>query len=215
MNKYEIFLLSLSILIPVITGIIRYRRIPVSYYPVIYLLFIGCANEFICYFFFYNTSNALPTNIYFLVEFLLFSWQFRNWKNILRKDKWYRALLILMTMVWVFENVVLGRINVFSPLFQVSYSLVLVLLAVNQLNWLVVNEKGNIITNSKFIICIAVIIYFSYKVLTEIFYYYSPSNLMKINIFDVQSYCNVGYNILLTIALLCIPTKSNFIQLSR
>lgn len=215
MNKYEIFLLSLSILIPVTAGIIRYRSIPASYYPVIYLLFIGAANEFICYFFFYDTSNALPTNIYFLVEFLLFSWQFRNWKNILRKKKWYLALLTAMLLLWVLENIILGRILVFSPMFQVSYSLVLVLLAVNQLNWLVVNEKGNMITNAKFIICIAVIIYFSYKVLTEIFYYYAPSNLMKINIFDVQSYCNVGYNILLTIAILCIPTKSNFIRLSR
>lgn len=215
MNKYETFLLSLSILMPLAAGVIRFRKLPASYYPLIYLLFIGTANEFISYIFFYNSSNAVPVNIYFLLEFLLFSWQFRCWKNILRKDKWYYALLIIMVMLWISENVVLGRIVVFSPVFQVSYALVLVLLAVNQLNWLVVNEKGNIIGNARFIICIAVIIYFSYKVLTEIFYHYAPSNLMKSNIFDVQSYCNVGYNVLLTIAILCIPTKSSCIRLSR
>jgi hypothetical protein len=200
---------------PLIAGVIRFRKLPVSYYPLIYLLFIGTVNEFVSYIFFYNSSNAVPVNIYFLLEFLLFSWQFRSWKNILTKNKWYHALLIIMVLLWIFENVVLGRIIVFSPIFQVSYSLVLVLLAVNQLNWLVVNEQGNIIADARFIICIAVIIYFSYKVLTEIFYHYAPSNLMKNNIFDVQSYCNVGYNVLLTIAILCIPTKSNFIRLSR
>lgn len=213
MNKYQAFLLSLSILAPAITGVVRYRKIPASYHPLIYLLLLGLANEIICYLFFYHTSNAVPTNIYFLCEFLLLAWQFRNWKNILRIKWVYRLLMGGMSALWVAENIILGRIAVFSPAFQVAYSLALVLLAINQLSWLVVNDRSRIFTNPVFIIAIAIIIFFSYKVLTEIFYHYAPLSAIKNNIFVIESYLNVGYNILLTIALICVPPKSSFIQL--
>ena len=148
-----------------------------------------------------------------LFEFLLFAWQFHNWKNILRVRWLYLLLTIGMTMLWITENIILGRITMFSPVFQISYSLALILLAVNQLSWLVVNDRGRIMANPVFIISIAVIIFFSYKVLTEIFYYYAASASIKNNIFVIESYLNVGYNIMLTIAIICIPPKRNFIQL--
>ncbi len=213
MNKYQAFLFSLSILAPAITGVIRYRNIPVSYHPVIYLLLLGLANELTCYFFFYNTSNALPTNIYYLCEFLLLAWQFHNWKNILRVRWLYLVLITGVTLLWLTENIIFGRLTMFSPVFQVVYSLSLILLAINQLSWLVVNDRGRILANPVFIISIAVIIFFSYKVLTEIFYYYAATGSIKNNIFVIESYLNVGYNIMLTIAIICIPPKSNFIQL--
>lgn len=210
MSRTEAFLLSLSILIPMIAGLVRYRSVPVSYRPFIYLLFIGFANEIVSYFFFYNSSNAVPTNIYFLCEFLLFTIQFRLWKNILKKDMVYRSVLIGMTTLWIVENIVLGKIGTFSPTFQIGYSFVLVLMAVNQVNWLVVNEKGNLTTNAIFIISVAVMIFFSYKVLTEVFYYYATDGKLQRNIFTIEVYLNVVYNILLAIAILCMPRKKNF-----
>lgn len=211
MNKTGAFILSLSILIPMIAGLVRYRLIPVSYRPLLYLLFIGVINEMTCYFFFYNSSNAVPTNIYFLCEFLLYAFQFRKWKNILQNDWLFRSLIVGMSALWFVENIVFQKIAIFSPLFQVSYSFILVLIAVNQLNWLIVNEKNNIITNPIFIICIAIIIFFSYKVLTEVFYYYAQS-LIKNNIFVIEECLNVAYNILLAIAIVCIPRKRDFTQ---
>jgi hypothetical protein len=212
MDRSTIFILSLSIFIPLITGIIRYGQLPVSYMPLIYLLAIGFLNEVVCYVFFYNTSNAIPGNIYLLAEFLFFTWQFKKWRFILRRNWLYKTLMLTMAGVWITENIIFGQLNNFSPYFQVISSMVLILLAVNQLNWLIVNERGNILTNPIFIICIAIIIFFSYKVLIEIFYHYAPEKLIKNNIFMMQSYLNVGYNIILAIAILCIPRKKNFIQ---
>jgi hypothetical protein len=212
MNKSEAFVLSLSILIPLITAVVRHRDLPVSYYPIVYLLALGFLNEIVCYFFFYNTSNAVPTNVYFLCEFLLFALQFRKWKNILKRNGPYRALIISMTALWFVENIILQKIVIFSPLFQVGYSFILILMAVNQLNWLIVNEKNTIMSNPVFIICIAVIVFFSYKVLAEVFYYYAPQSLIKNNIFVLEALLNVAYNILLAIAILCIPRKRDFIQ---
>lgn len=210
MSRTEAFLLSQSILIPLIIGLIRYRNIPMSYRPFIYLLFIGFTNEMISYFFFYNISNAVPTNIYFLCEFLLFTIQFRLWKNILKRNWAYRSILIGMLSLWVVENLILGKIGTFNPTFQIGYSFVLVLLAINQVNWLVVNERGKLTTNAIFIISVAVMIFFSYKVLTEVFYYYATDGIIRKNIFTIEVYLNVVYNIMLAIAILCIPRKINF-----
>lgn len=210
MSRTEAFLLSQSILIPLIIGLIRYRNIPMSYRPFIYLLFIGFTNEMISYFFFYNISNAVPTNIYFLCEFLLFTIQFRLWKNILKRNWAYRSILIGMLSLWVVENLILGKIGTFNPTFQIGYSFVLVLLAINQVNWLVVNERGKLTTNAIFIISVAVMIFFSYKVLTEVFYYYATDGIIRKNIFTIEVYLNVIYNIMLAIAILCIPRKINF-----
>ncbi len=212
MSRTEVFILSLSILIPMSAGVVRYRHLPASYHPLLYLLLIGVLNEVICYSFFYYSSNAVPTNIYFLFEFLLFMWLFSNWNSKLKNSKLHKALIIFMVLIWVVENIVFQKIVVFNPLFQVAYSFILILMAVNQLNWLIVNERGNIVAHPVFIICIAMIIYFSYKVLTEVFYHYAPVSLMKNNIFVIEACMNVAYNIILAIAILCIPTKRDFIR---
>lgn len=214
MNKYQAFLLSLSILMPTITGVIRYRNIPASYHPLVYVLLLGLATELTCYLFFYETSNAVPVNVYILFEFLLFAWQFRSWGNILQHKVLYTLLIASLGVLWLFNNIIMGQIGTFNLTFQVVYSLALVLLAVNQLNWLVVNERGVILKNAKFLVCMAIIIFFSYKALTEIFCYYAPHTSVRSNIYVIESYLNVAYNIMLTIAILCIPRKNNFIQLS-
>lgn len=215
MDKSLAFILSLSVCIPLITGVIRYGQLPVSYSPLLYLLLAGLLSELSSYILFYNTTNAIPANVYLIVEFLILVWQFRRWKNILRSNIGYGLLVGGMTVFWIVENFVFGRIYEFSSFFLVISAIVLILLAVNQMNWLIVNERGNILLNPVFLICIALIIFFSYKVLTEIFYYYAPERMIKNNIFALQSYVNVGYNIILAIAILCIPPKKNFIQPSQ
>lgn len=212
MDKSTIFILSLSIFIPLITGIVRYGQLPVSYLPLLLLLAIGLVNELVCYTFFYNTSSAVPGNVYLLVEFLLFCWQFKRWRFILRRSSQYWALIMVMSAVWAVEYILFGKINEFSPYFLVISSMALILLAVNQMNWLIVNERGNILSNPVFIICIAIIMFFSYKVLIEIFYHFAPEKVIKNKIFIMQSYLNVAYNIILAIAILCIPRKKNFIR---
>lgn len=210
MGRTEIFILSLSIIIPLLTGLVRYKHINKDYHPLILLLVIGFINEVVSYTFFYNTSNAIPTNIYFLCEFLLFTIQFRMWGNILQKNSTYYTILAVMIILWLIENIILGQIINFSPLFQIGYSFMLVLIAVNQLNWMVVNEKGRLMNNAIFIICISIITFFSYKVLTEVFYYYATNGKLRKNIFTLEVYLNVMYNILLTIAIICMPQKKSF-----
>lgn len=213
MERNLAFLLSLSTLIPLIAGLIRWRTIPRSYHPIIVLLAVGMLNELVCYLFFFHSSNAIPTNIYFLCEFLLYTYQFRAWNHTLQRRSVFFTLAGCMTGVWMVENLALGNITVFSPVFQVLYSLTLVLLAVNEMNWLIVNEHRKIINHPIFLICIAIIIFFSNKALIEIFYYYAPDELIKNGIFSLETYINLSCNILYTLAIICIPKKISFIQL--
>lgn len=214
MDKYQAFLLSLSVLLPTTAGLVRYRIIPASYRPLLLILILGLSVELVSYLFFYNSSNALPSNIYMLCEVLLFILQFRLWGHILQNKTVFTTLISVVSLLWIYDYFVAGSIFSFNLAFQLVYSMLLVLLAVNQLNWLVVNEKGGILGNPIFITCIAVILFFSYKVLTEIFYYYAPPTEVKSNIFVIETFLNVGYNVLLTIAVICIPPKNSFIQLS-
>jgi hypothetical protein len=213
MDRLWAFALSLSILLPIVAGIFRFQRLNDVFKAYFILLVVGLCNELVCFLFFYHSSNAVPTNIYFLCEHVLLSIQFYQWRK--GKQKIYMYMMWVLIIAWCTEDILFERICTFSPYFQVAYSLFLILLAVNQLNWLIVNERGNIIKQPVFISCVAIIIFFSYKVITEIFYYYAPKNDIKNNIFVLESYVNVGYHLLLTIAILCIPPKISFIRQSR
>lgn len=213
MSSRTEFLMSLSILLPLAIGCLRFRQILSSFYPIIYLLFIGSITELASYLFHSMGDDAIIYNTYGIIELIFFLWQFRIWgNNILSRKFVFYGLFGLLSVVWLFENFYLGRINLYSPIYWVCYSLTLILLAVNQMNWLIVNERGNMLKNPIFIICIAIIIFYSYKIMVEIFYHYAPAIGIKHSIFSVLSYVNVLFNILLAIAILCIPRRKTFIR---
>lgn len=210
MNKLLVFYLSLSILFPFITILIRSRKISESYFPLLLLLLVGVVNELVCYFFFSHKSSALPTNIYFLLEALLLAWQFRNWKHVLQDKTRYTIIQNTLVIVWFVDYIVMQNLDKYTLPFNLFASLLLVLLAVNQLNWLIINDRKNLIKNPIFLICNAVVIYFSYKIVAEVFYYYATEQSIKRNIFVIEVFVNVVFNILLFLAILCITPKKIF-----
>lgn len=213
MSSLTEFLMSLSILLPLAIGCMRFRQIASSYHPIIYLLFVGTVTEVASYLFYSSGKDAIIYNVYGIVELFFFLWQFRVWgNNVLNKRSVFYGLMGLLTLIWFFENFYLARIDVYSPIYWVCYSLTLILLAVNQMNWLIVNERGNMLKNPIFIICIAIIIFYSYKIMVEIFYHYAPAIGIKHSIFSVVSYVNVLFNVLLAIAIICIPRRKTFIR---
>jgi hypothetical protein len=198
------FLLSLSILLPLIAGIIRSAVIQRSYYPIIYLIIAGFVTEMASHF---SDKNAVIANIYILAEFIIYCWQFYNLKNVLRKKSSLYILIFLFTLLWLIENIVLKKITTFDLYYRIIYSFTLVLLAVNQLNYLIINERENILFNAIFILCSAMIIFYSYKCLVEIFFRYAHNSDTEAYIFSIQAYINVLFNILLTLVVLCLPKK--------
>ncbi|MBG9377541.1 hypothetical protein I5907_14955 [Panacibacter sp. DH6] len=204
MNNTVSFILSLSILFPIIAWIVRLNTIPKAYYPLIYMLAAGLIVELIS---FRSKNNAIATNLYVLAEFILFCWLFYNLKQVLSKRKWLYALMLPFILMWIFECILLRKLDSFDIYYRILYPFALVLLAVNQLNYLIINDRHEMILNPLFILCCAMIIYFSYKCLIEIFYMYAHDSVVGNAIFSIHIYINVLFNILLTLVVICLPKK--------
>lgn len=210
-----IFLLSQSILLPLIAGLIRFRRIDESYQPFFILMLVGLLAEITSYILiggFHYLNNAVPSNIFSLVEWYLIAWQFHVWGFLKQKKSIFYALLLLSTLVWITENIGFRKINEFSPYFRFFYYFMIVLLSVNKINFMITHYNRNLFRNPSFIICIGLIIYFIYKILYEWAYQVSSFGASEITstIIYLMAYVNILINIIYAIAFLLVPAKVKF-----
>lgn len=214
-SKTLLFLLSLSILLPTVASMVRYKKLPDTYRPLVYMLVLGLLTEITIFFLFSQSSSALPTNIYYLTEAILLMWQFRCWNQILKKNSAMLLLIALFISVWILDYFVFGSLLSYRLWFQLLSSLTLILMAINQMNYLIENDRRTLTKNPIFLICAGIIVFFSYKIMAEVFFHYAPEMTIKRNIFVIEAYLNVLYNILLFIAVLCITPKKVFTQQLR
>ena len=214
MKSILIFLISQTILLPIIAGLIRLRRIDRSYQPFYRLLWIGFITEVISFTLIkgFHRSNAIPVNLYNLVEWTLIAWQFHVWGFLRQKPRIFYALLVFAALLWAIENLFLGKIIDFSPYFRFFSYFVIVLLSIRTINFMITHDR-NLFRNPKFLICIGFIIYFLYMIL----YYwastvsmYGKSVASSTTIFFLMAYINALTNIIYAIAFLLIPARVKF-----
>jgi hypothetical protein len=214
MKSIFIFLISQSILLPIIAGLIRLRRIDKRYQPFFILLWIGLLTEiisFICIKGFHR-SNAVVVSIYTLIDWTLIAWQFHVWGFLKQKPQAFYALLVLAALLWGTENLVFGKITDFSPFFRFFYYFLIVLLSIRTINFMITHDR-NLFRNPQFLICIGFIIYFLYMIL----YYwastvsaYGRSIASSTVIFYLMAYINALSNAIYAIAFLLIPARVKF-----
>lgn len=215
MNQSLSFLFSLSILPAAILGVIRFNKINKSYYPFIYLCWLAVLVEIISYLLIRaGLFTQLPSNVYILIEALLLVWQFRLWGSFERRPRTYPILLTGFVLFWIVDNFFIAGIHNTSSYSRIGFSLTLVILGIDQINRMIVRERKSFLTNAKFLICIAIIIFFSYKIAIEAFFLYAISqestSAFVRNIFTIQKYVNLLANLIYAYAVLWIPRKKNF-----
>lgn len=161
----------------------------------------------------HHSSIAVGSNIYTLIEFMLLLWLFARWNNSSHKPKFFLTVVCFGICVWVLDNVVLYSLQTENSVFRIVYSLILVYLSIEELNRLLYSREKNIIFNSKFIICIAFLVYYSYKATFEIFFMVQVgwSNDFYKRLFTIFIFVNLFSNILYALAVICIPKKQKFI----
>jgi hypothetical protein len=209
-----LFLVSQSILLPFAAGLIRLRRIGTRYRPFFILLAVGIAAELVNRYFIkvLHSSNAVASNIYSLVEWLLILWQFRVWGFLRTRKNAFLILLALSCALWITENLVFRQLVDFSPYFRFFYSFLIVLLSVNKINFMITHDDRNLLRHPEFLICIGFIIYFIYKIIYEWAYQaslYGTSEITSTIIF-LEAYINALTNIIFAIAMVKIPVPSTF-----
>ena len=76
-------------------------------------------------------------------------------------------MLIVPTLIWFVENLIFGKIMVFSPYFRMLYAFLLVLLSITEINYKITHENKQLYRSPKFILSIGLILFFVYQILYE------------------------------------------------
>jgi hypothetical protein len=205
--------LSFSILIAAVIAIVRYRNIRKEYYPFIYLIWIGSLNEIISFFLLMNHHyNIVNGIIYGLCESLLLLWYFKNLGVFNGKRFLLYFLVFLFVGIWFLDSFLSKDFGTrFNSYFSIAYSFPIVLLSITAINRLLFQEK-EIIKNPAFLICIAMVIYFTYKVVVEMFWLYGlkESPTFRLNVIAILMLINFFCNLIYALAILCMGKKQAF-----
>lgn len=202
---------SHSILIASVIAIFRIKVVIKDFYPFLFLLWLGLLNETISLAFLYTRhANAVNSNIFGLLEFLLILYQFYRW-NYSEPVKYFIIAFAGLT-VWISDNFLINSIAQNNSLFRVTYSVIILLFSVAQINKINVFQNRWFKGNAVFLICLTFIFFYGFKAWVESFNMIhiglSRSFLSKLwlslNLVDLIT------NLLLAIAVLWIPTKQRF-----
>src|SRR6185437_1205297 len=198
-SAFTTYLISESILLPFLIGLVRFRVIGWAYRPFLILLVMGALNEPVSYFFIKTThSNAIPNNLYALAEWILIAWQFHRWGFLRTQQGLYFGLVGLVALVWVTEDLILRQITTFPPYFQIFYCFLAVLLSANKINFMITYDDRSLYGNPIFLICIGFIIFFIYRIIYEWAYQTSVHHATETTAFVVMlfGYVNALTNII-------------------
>src|SRR5689334_10270008 len=98
------FILSLSIGLAAILGIVRFRKIDKSYYPFVYNVTVSFLVE-IAIGIFIKTKNleafGITLSIFSLADFILFTWLFHNWGLFNRNKIVFASIIGLYSAGWL------------------------------------------------------------------------------------------------------------------
>lgn len=83
----------------------------------------------------------------------------------------------------------------------------------DKMNSLIVNEKGRLLRQASFLICAAFLLYYGCKLFVEVFHLFRLpfSNAFYDYLWMTLSVVNGIANIIYVIAVICIPTREEFI----
>ncbi len=214
MNQYlQNFLLSFSIAIPAIIGLVRYKKMDASYHPFVWICCALTLNEAVRFVLIqYHVYTFTSYNIALYIICCLYLWLFKVWGLFAGRRPWFYILIVLMLVIWVADHFLMqgNRIESRTYVFRVCYSLLLVLMSVNTINQLIVSEKKNLLFNARFLICISLTVYYTYRILVDAFSLNNMSETFLNQLGNFNRYLLIGLNLIFAVAALWIPRKKNF-----
>jgi hypothetical protein len=201
-----------SILIGSILAILKFGEIRSIYYPFIYLLWIGSINEIISYILMvhghYNIINGI---IYDLTESILLLWFLKNLGVFFKRRYLFYLFITVFVLVWIIESFFKNRFSNFNSYFNITYSFSIVILTINALNIILFKER-QIIKNPAFLICIGIIIFFTYKIMVEVFWLsgLEENGSFSTNVYYILTFINLICNLIYALAVLWMRKKQAF-----
>lgn len=205
-------LFSMSILIAGLIAVFRFGHIKNMYRPFIYLIWIACLNELLSVYLVYNGHyDIINYVIYSLCESLLLLWFFRNLGAFRNRQPWLYSLIVIFIVIWVVESFFGSRFVRLNYYFDVFYSFCVVILAIRAINDLLFTEK-ELLKNPTFLICMGIIIFFTYEIVEEMFWLYGlkESRIFRQNVQSILMIVNLLCNLIYALAILWMRKRQAF-----
>ena len=217
MNHIQIVLFSSTILLAAMIAVIKFKKIDRAFYPFLILVWVASLNEITSLIVsLLGYSTILNNNIYVLAEALLILWQFKEWNLFGSHRNTWRLINSILVLVWILEDYNITALGKLTMHFRLLYSLLIVILSIHLNTRLVFNYKKNLVASPVFLICSGFTVFFTYKILVEVFWMYglNTSVSFRNNVYLILIWINALINILYSVAIICIPAKPRYIQLS-
>ena len=214
MNYELLTALSFSVMIPVIVSFFKFNEIRPIYFPFILKVWTGALNEVVSEILISNGHyNIINSNIFNLVECWLVLWFFYNLGNFYKNKTITLALGFIFTCIWIVENFIMNPFGTaFNSWFIIICSFPIVIWSINSINHLLFKEK-ELLKNPTFLICIAFVIFFTYRMVVEVFWLYGlMSNYVqfRVNVYHIHSFTNFLCNLIYALAILWMRKKQAF-----
>lgn len=209
------FILHFSIFIPAVSAAVKYQRIEKEFHPFIWILWVGACNEVLSLVLIVKYgSNTVSSNVYVLVEAILFLYLFCKWESCTRRK--IRLFFLLVLGVWIADNLILNTLFRNNSFFRVFYSFLILFLSIGTVNKIVIFDKSVLWKSGKFILSVIFIFYFTCRTFVETF------NAVKVgfnfpflqNLWMLLAFVNFISNILYFLVILWIPKKRTSISQS-
>jgi hypothetical protein len=209
------YLLSFSLFFAAVTGLLKWGKIRNEDKPIIVGWWLVIINETVRFITILLDVSTLATyNTYILPLMWLYIWQFRQWKVILPKFTW--ALMLALSLLWFMDYFVMDGYH-FEEMryrYRLALSLTFVVLSVTSMNMQIIKERGSLIKNHRFLICLGITIFYTYRVFVDVFFLKELSVEFKMSMGKFNSFLLQIYYLLLFLAALWIPRKKNFLRQS-
>lgn len=206
------FLMAMTILLAAVTGAIKWKKIDPSNRPVILAWWTVVVTETAQFVAISLGAYQNPIyNIYVLPLFAFFLYQFKEWGVI--NMRWATILFVSLLLVWVADFFIIDgyRFTTRRNLYRLCFNLVIVVLSVTSINKQIMSERKVLLTNHRFLICIGLTVYYTYRVLVDAFWLQGFSNEFVTYLSSFNRYLLQFYYLILFLAALWIPRKKNYI----
>lgn len=208
------YILNLTVIIPLIIGLVRFRVVHQKYYIVIFNLALIFFNElFIVFVYDYFLLNLFQF-IYFLlyalsILLILFEWGFLNKRSVMK-----RVLIFLFLLLSILEYAFNIDQKIRVPLMIICILFIWVISAITFISSNIDNEDTSRNRYSKLLILVPILISNIYFIVLNILVYflYNPnSSQIFRKLYYLISYIDLFGYICFSLALLWAPKKQKYL----
>lgn len=213
MNTYMSWIENISVysILPVLlVSLLLLRNKEKNYWPFVILIILGSFIEVLTTVFRARHISNIPViNIFLLAEFSLILLQLKNWGFFTKRSPVFSIALSTVGLAWIIETWLRADIAQFNNYSQVLASFIIIICVILFLSQLLIEKVSNILKDTRFLLSIGFLLYFTISILVFIFSNESLqlSSQFYLSLWVVHSFANISANLIYAFGLLCIARK--------